>query len=502
MSETVNRLEPGMQVGDYLLKELIYEGDATRTWLAQQVSVNREVIIDSLKRVVHNDEGAITSYLGDVRTKAKVEHPLIGSVFEAVYDENVCFYAREKIPGDTLEAKILKKEQFTPGEIVRILNQIADANLYMESNQVASLPLQSNQLFISETGMARMINMAVGGERDYNVGTLDKAMLGDSFLKILKMDEPGATRVSSLLGFMADRDREIPLTWEQIKKLSDEVEKQLADSPSMQTATKRISQPKGKKIGIFLFGLVGLAAIGGIITVFIERSKIPKKRDLDHMVLIDSTAIKHADIKVKSFLIDAHEVTIGEYAKFLRDLSEDLELLLKHPNQPDYKVSYIPDDWDNMYQAAKDGKEWNGLKLSLNCPVVGVDWWDAYMYAAIKSRRLPTLEEWRAAFRTSEVKPEDLVRSDWGPVDQENGDVTSHKIYGLAGNVAEWCLTSSKPATDPMAVVKKPVIVGGSYNDEFTVTDRRWLDPSEEGKSARDLRRRDIGFRTVGEPEN
>ncbi len=53
MSETEQRLTPGMQVGDYYLQELVYEGAATRTWLAHQVSVSREVIVDSLNRAVY-----------------------------------------------------------------------------------------------------------------------------------------------------------------------------------------------------------------------------------------------------------------------------------------------------------------------------------------------------------------------------------------------------------------------------------------------------------------
>ncbi len=78
MSETEQRLTPGMQVGDYYLQELVYEGAATRTWLAHQVSVSREVIVDSLHRAVHEDDEVIANYLSDVRTKAKVDHPLIG----------------------------------------------------------------------------------------------------------------------------------------------------------------------------------------------------------------------------------------------------------------------------------------------------------------------------------------------------------------------------------------------------------------------------------------
>ena len=170
-------------------------------------------------------------------------------------------------------------------------------------------------------------------------------MLGESFSQVLKLDEPGATRVASLLGFMADKEREIPLTWEQIKKLAEGVEKQLADplaTASMKTATKSIHIPKGKYGGIIIGSLLGLALIGGITTIFINHSKVPKKRELDQVVLVDVRESELTkNMNVQPFTIDAHEVTIGEYAKFLRGLSEDVEKLIKHPNQPDYKTSYI-----------------------------------------------------------------------------------------------------------------------------------------------------------------
>ena len=141
MSETEQRLAPGMQVGDYYLQELVYEGAATRTWLAHQVSVSREVIIDSLNRSVHSDDEVVANYISDVRTKAKVDHPLIGSVFEAVREEGICFYAREKIQGITLEEKVLKSEQLKPIEVVHLLKQVADANLYLESKKLSSVQL-------------------------------------------------------------------------------------------------------------------------------------------------------------------------------------------------------------------------------------------------------------------------------------------------------------------------------------------------------------------------
>ena len=507
MSETEQRLTPGMQVGDYYLHQLVYEGEATRTWLAHQVSVNREVIIDSLNRAVHDDDEVVATYLSDVRTKAMVDHPLIGSVFEAVREESICFYAREKIPGETLEVKVLKRESLKPQEVVHLLKQVADANLYLESKKLASLPLSPNQLFISDTGMCRIVNMAVGGEREYAVSTQDKVMLGENFLKVLKTDEPGATRTRSLLGFMADKEREIPLTWEQVKELSEGVERQLTEpltTSPLQSSTMLIKKSGMSKEAMRnLCIALGVVVLGGLVELVMLREKPPKKRDLAGVVMVDVQNFmnQHKGTKLKEFTIDAHEVTIAEYSKFLKSLTPELAENIQHENQPEYKVSYVPEDWEAMFEAARTGKEWNGKKMSLNCPVVGVDWWDAFAYAEFNSRRLPTHAEWRAALLTSGTSPRELKASEWGPVDQQSEDITQNKIYGLAGNVAEWSLKLSKPETDPMVTTKKPVIFGGSYNDDSNATTRRWLDPSGDDKDARDLRRPFIGFRTVGQPE-
>lgn len=507
MSETEQRLQPGMQVGDYYLQELIYEGVATRTWIAHQLSVNREVIIDSLNRAVHSDEEVVANYLSDVRTKAKVDHPLIGSVFEAVREEGVCFYAREKIPGVTLYEMIINRQKLKPIEVVHILKQVADANLYLESKKLASLPLSANQVFITESGMCRLVNMAVGGRRDHNVSTEDKIMLGEHFLKLLKTDEPGATRTTSLLEYMTDTEREIPITWEQVKDLSVAVERQLSEpmaTTELKSSTMLIKKPGMSMKAMRNLGIVaGVLVVGGIVTFMATREKPIRNRELTDVVLVDVKAFheKHKGPKLREFTIDAHEVTIAEYATFLKDLSPDMVERFKHERQPAYKISFVPDHWEEIYEAAKSGKEWNGLMMSLDCPVVGVDWWDAFAYAEFYSRRLPTEDEWRAALLTSGTEAQILKSSPWGKVDQESSDVTANKIYGLAGNVAEWSLKLSKPETDPMAIEKKPVILGGSYTDELSASSRRWLDPSGDDIDARDLRRPYLGFRTVGQPE-
>ena len=89
-------------LGEYRLLELLSENPLTRTWLAEQVSVSRRVLVDELRPDLAHQRDA---FIADVRAKAAVEHPLIGSVYEAVADPGLCFFAHELLPGATLDAR-------------------------------------------------------------------------------------------------------------------------------------------------------------------------------------------------------------------------------------------------------------------------------------------------------------------------------------------------------------------------------------------------------------
>ena len=61
------------QLGEYRLQQLLEENDISRTWLAEQTSVARSVIVDELRpdRPYRKE-----SFLADIRAKAAVDHRL------------------------------------------------------------------------------------------------------------------------------------------------------------------------------------------------------------------------------------------------------------------------------------------------------------------------------------------------------------------------------------------------------------------------------------------
>jgi len=102
---------------------------------------------------------------------------------------------------------------------------------------------------------------------------------------------------------------------------------------------------------------------------------------------------------------------------------------------------------------------------------------DATAYAAWVGKRLPTVEEFRAASAGIErLREEDIVCAptalDGGPMDVDGGrDLSASGALHLAGNVAEW--TSTESTSGP----RLGVIFGGHWKAPWAQCVRK---PEEE----------------------
>jgi len=185
-------------------------------------------------------------------------------------------------------------------------------------------------------------------------------------------------------------------------------------------------------------------------------------------------------VYVDSFSIDVYEVTVGQYAEFLR--SGEVR---------------APLDWKTINQSANQKR-----------PVANVDWADAVAYCKWAGKRLPTEAEWEKAARGTDGRIYPWGNDPPTPLHANYGKMGSHDyetlasvgtleagkspygIYDMAGNVWEWVSDwydndyyKNSPQQNPggpsMGGFK--VIRGGSWTSSprnLRSADRYWDPPS------------------------
>jgi len=478
------------RLGDYQLQELLAENSAVRTWLAEQVSVRRPVLVDQL---LVDDASTRAAFLADVRAKASVDHPLIGSVYQAVADLNGCYFARERLRGAALGERIRKGDPLKPVVFAHVLRRIAEANLYLESRRLASLPLGLEDIHVDEHGVTRLTNLAVAGERTADQSPRDIVALGSALPSLVSPEAPGATRLLTLFGWLCGEGLERPLDWTQVREYASQIEAQLA---------KPASRARRKTSPWWIASAGGLLAAGVAAAFFLQSPKPAKVKTTPKPAAPETIAVKAGSYPtpdglkqtLPAFETGAHEVTIGQYATFLDALAvlarDDRDKTFDDASQPADKAGHEPDDWANLFAAAKTNGVWQNRPVTLDTPVVGVDWWDAAAYCEWAQGRLPTQEEWFAALNASTDQPSALKPSNWLPITAETPDRTPNDLQGMAGSVAEWTNSLSVNPSNPMGE-KLWVIIGGSYlRPANGALAREWV-------GDRGVRRPDVGFRVV-----
>lgn len=177
-------------------------------------------------------------------------------------------------------------------------------------------------------------------------------------------------------------------------------------------------------------------------------------------------------IHVKGFYIDAHEITQGQYKKFVDDAH--------HPP---------PVDWENG--TFPPGQE--------SSPVHSVSWSDARAYAGWAGKRLPTEEEWEKAARGGDLRAfpwgdeangemAQLWEAAWGkakgpqPIGRFKFDRSPYGVADMAGNLAEWTASTFEYEG---VITQGRTWEESSSGTEIILKGGNWSSPIAEAKISR-----------------
>ena len=521
----------GQTLGPYGLQRLLGRDADGEIFEAVQTSMRRTVTLKVLSAAATADPGAAAGFFARARARAGVQHPSILAVFEAGQAGDRCYCAREFVDGDTLTDLHSQGRLLDDATALRVLRVVAEALAYLGQAKIPRAPLSAASIYVGRDGRPRVNNLAVAPGEPVSAAPLAQAdiqTLAGAVAGCLPDRRAGTPGLRALLGRMILDGPGGFLSWaallQAIKPLepkaaaprdAGELGEQERRALETQALAKRRSARARWLSGVAFFLL--LWVVGAV--VYWKFFSAPPARDFDEAVEIPAGDFIYQDGKTatleKPVWMDKYEVTIGQYAGFLAALEKEPALAARvdHPDQPRGK-SHRDAHWPVFYAAAKNGANYNGAPLTLNCPVFYVDWFDAHAYAQWKGRRLPTEKEWEKAARGTDGRKypwgndEKAIRkvntaadfhaedarqkgeldgfNRWSPVDAMPGDRSPYGVMDLAGNVAEWTADFSDKL--------HPIIRGGSFGSRgFEATKRTTgfllaLQSSEQ-----------VGFRTVAD---
>ena len=512
----------GRILGAYKIIRKTRDSNWGAVYQALQVAMNRVVALEMLSPELQKDSLVKQQFIANASVKANVQHPFVLSVYEAGDVAGCYFYTYEYVEGQTLMSLVANGKTIDEQTALRIVKGVAEALAYFHQNKIPHGDLDASSIYLSVNKQPRLANLAT---QDGSFQSPQEEI--KTLAEILSTALPGGQAVGKSLKTMlssmqAEGERAFH-SWNAVLQLcqalqsktipSDVVQIRAQDEVARQVVEEARKRQK-RQVFWSLLSVVSLLTLAGFSvwwTFFRSNEKA-----FNTMVKIPAGEFLYQNgekVTLPDFWIDEHEVSIGQYAKFIEylDTHPDEAGKYDHANQPKGKL-HKPANWEIYYGRAKARKPVKFIPINLNCPIFLVDWWDAYAYAKWKGRRLPTEKEWEKAARGTDGRfypwgndwdpkkcnsnadysenPNDKGAVDgynrWSPVDAIGTDKSPYGVIGMAGNVSEWTDTWDDRG-------KFPVVRGGNYHSADNKVTHRVAELDPEGTSEY------LGFRTAAD---
>lgn len=151
----------GKTLGQYELRAQIGRGGMASVYQAYQPSIQREVAIKILPPYLTEQAGYLERFEREVRITAALEHPAILPVYDYGTEDGVTYIVMRVMPGGSLSARLAKLGKPTPGEALRLLEQIASGLDYAHRRGVVHRDLKPGNILFDTEGNAFLSDFGV-----------------------------------------------------------------------------------------------------------------------------------------------------------------------------------------------------------------------------------------------------------------------------------------------------------------------------------------------------
>ncbi len=512
----------GRTFGKFEIEARLAERDGAGIYRVRQTNVGRLATLHLLNAEASADPEAATRFLANAKSKARLSHHRVAAVYEAGEAEGRCFFTCEHIGAPALEKFQASGAKISGTTALETIRMVAEVMETCANQKISHSPLSAGVILIPDGGLPRLVNIACEEGTGSDNPAADMKALGQALLQTL--DRTADSAPARQVAMRLVQAETAPLAWPEAAALASaampkarpkDVEQIQAQDIALHRAVDE--SRKNLRTRMIIGSAISLTLTAAACYAIYFSLLKPKVNvgDLGALVEIPAGAFDFQGEQktLPKFFISKYEVSIAEYAAFLKHVKDNPGKAADyaHPDQPPNK-SHVPTGWADMeeiqpvnpgyYNRAKKWGSYQGAPLTLDSPVFGVDWFDAYAYAKWKGRRLPTEEEWEKAARGPRgtqhpwgdnasqdkanlgfdytPKPDAGGEKDGfkrsSPVDQPSSDRSPYGVHNMAGNVSEW--TASWTEDGMGSGLQVPVYRGANWKTGFN-------DPSDTATALR-----------------
>jgi serine/threonine-protein kinase len=142
----------GQIIGKYKILSTIGSGGFGTVYLAEDTWIDKKVAL----KVPHKQSVDFGELLREPRLLASLSHPNIVTILTAEKQENVFFIVMEFVPGETLEAVILREGALDLTRALDYTCQICNAVDYAHRQGVLHRDLRPSNVLVTENGMLKV----------------------------------------------------------------------------------------------------------------------------------------------------------------------------------------------------------------------------------------------------------------------------------------------------------------------------------------------------------
>ena len=137
------------------------QGKTSSSYKALDLDLQVPVVLKVIRHEFLEDEEARKRFLREARAAALLRHPNVAMIYRLGEEDGTCFYAREFIEGETLDAKVNRDGPLTVTEALNIALQVAQALVAVKKMNLVHRDIKPSNLMIAEDGAIKIIDFGL-----------------------------------------------------------------------------------------------------------------------------------------------------------------------------------------------------------------------------------------------------------------------------------------------------------------------------------------------------